>query len=219
MAKETFNFEHFFTSLDYAAILQASLIVLVGYVTARVVKKLLTKTLQPRLSTHQLMLLNRLSFYLIFVLFLITALQTMGFNLGIIMGAAGIFTVAIGFASQTSASNLISGLFLILEKPFELEDLIQIKNTKGYVISIDLLSVKLKTLDNVFVRIPNETLIKSEIINFTRFSTRRFDMKVRVAYKNDLEKVEKTLFELAEKNNFCLKDPAPTFLGFSFALE
>ena len=83
--------------------------------------------------------------------------------------AAGLLTVALGFAAQTSASNLISGLFLLGERPFVVGDVIRLASgITGEVVGIDLLSVKIRTFDNLLVRVPNETLLKSELTNLTR---------------------------------------------------
>lgn len=82
-----------------------------------------------------------------------------------------------------AALLVLAGLFLVAEKPFQTGDLIQVGQTVGEVLSIDLLSVKLWTFDNLLVRIPNESLIKTEMTNLTRFPIRRFDMRVGVAYR------------------------------------
>ena len=168
---------------------RAIIIVIVGAAIARLVSSTLTKFVGKKMDSHRAMMLRRGSYYLVLVLFLISALHELGFNLSVLLGAAGILSVAIGFASQTSASNLISGLFLVAERPFSVGDNIRIGTTTGEVLSIDLLSVKLRTFDNLFVRIPNETLIKSEVTTLTRFPIRRIDIMVGVAYKEDLKKV------------------------------
>jgi small-conductance mechanosensitive channel len=136
----------------------------------------------------------------------------LGFDLQVLIGAAGILTVAIGFASQTSASNLISGLFLMMERPFIVSDVICVETTTGEVVSIDLLSVKLRTFDNLFVRIPNETMIKTEVTTLTKFPIRRVDLELGVAYKEDLKKVKALLMEISEKNPMSLEEPAPLFI-------
>src|SRR5690606_20718837 len=123
---------------------------------------------------------------------------------------------SIGFASQTSASNLISGLFLVGEKPFQLGDIIKVGETVGEVLSIDLLSVKMRTFDNLFVRITNESLIKTEMTNLTRFPIRRFDMLVGVAYREDISKVRETLMQVANANPLCLDEPEPMFFFTGF---
>jgi small-conductance mechanosensitive channel len=140
----------------------------------------------------------------------------MGFKLTAVLGAAGIVGVAVGFAAQTSLSNIISGLFLISERPFEVGDIVKIGDTTGVVETIDLLSVKLRTFDNRYVRIPNESLIKTEVTNVTRFPIRRFDIDIGVAYKEDIRKVMKILRNVAEKNRYCLDEPKPLILFKGF---
>ena len=115
------------------------------------------------MTIHGQILLKRAIFYGIMILMSMSALRELGFDLSVILGAAGILSVAIGFASQTSASNLISGLFLMMERPFSIGDVIRVEQTTGEVISIDLLSVKIRTFDNLYVRVPNESMIKTHM--------------------------------------------------------
>ena len=191
---------------------RAVLLVITGILLAKLVSSVIAKSTGKKLGTHRVMILSRSCYYLILVLFLISALRELGFNLGVLLGAAGVLTVAIGFASQTSASNLISGLFLVAERPFSVGDVIRVGSTTGEVLSIDLLSVKLRTFDNLFVRIPNESLIKSEVTTLTRFPIRRLDILAGVAYKEDLEKVRAILEEISEKNPLCLEEPKPLYI-------
>src|SRR5690554_8088283 len=157
-------------------------------------------------------MIRRVFFYLVFLLFAVAALREAGFSLDVVLGAAGILTVAIGFASQTSASNIISGLFLVMEKPFEIGDVIEVDATIGEVVAIDLLSVKLRTPDNLYVRIPNETLIKTRVINRSKFPIRRIDLAIGIAYAEDVERVSNLLLQLAEQNPECLEEPIPFVL-------
>ena len=195
---------------------RAVIVIFTGYITAKVTCASLSKLFKTRLTTHQAMLLHQGSYYLILGLFILTALNQLGFNLGVLLGAAGIFTVAIGFASQTSASNLISGLFLLGEKPFKIGDIIKVGDTVGEVLSIDLLYVKLRTFDNLFVRIPNETLIKSQVVTLTKFPIRRIDLQIGVAYKENITRVRDVLLEIADKNPLCLEEPTPLFIFTGF---
>lgn len=206
----------FLSSERMWSVTRALMLVIVGTVLAKLVSSTLTRIAGKKLDNHRTMLLKRGSYYLILVLFLISALRELGFNLSVLLGAAGILTVAIGFASQTSASNLISGLFLVAERPFSVGDVIRVGATTGEVLSIDLLSVKLRTFDNLFVRIPNETLIKSEVTTLTRFPIRRLDVMVGVAYKEDLKKVRTVLDAVADKNPLCLEEPKPLYIFQGF---
>lgn len=206
----------FFTGERAVDFFRAGVLLLLGVLFATLASRLVLRVADKRLSQHHLQLFRRLAFYIILALFVASALRELGFSLAVLMGAAGVLTVAIGFASQTSASNLISGLFLIGERPFSVGDVIRIGNTTGEVLSIDALSVKLRTFDNLFVRIPNETLIKSEVTTLTRFAIRRLDLMLGVAYKEDIDAVRDVLMVVAEKNTLCLDEPAPLFIFTGF---
>ncbi|HMU87378.1 MAG TPA: mechanosensitive ion channel family protein [Agitococcus sp.] len=186
-----------------------ALVLLTGYLIAQLVTTAFVKTMSQRLSAHQLLVWRRGIFYFLLGLFSMSALHEMGFKLSVLLGAAGIFTVAIGFASQTSASNLISGLFLIGEGSFMVGDTIKVNGTIGEVLSIDLLSIKLRTADNIYVRIPNEQLIKSEVSNLTRFAIRRVPIMVNISYQQDISKVRQVLLTIADKNPLVLDEPKP----------
>lgn len=197
-------------------IIQAMVLLLVGLLLASLARALPTRLLGHRLHQHQLMLLRRTVFHGILGVFIATALHQLGFKLAVLFGALGIFSIALGFASQTSASNLISGLFLLGERSFSIGDIIKVNNTTGEVLSVDLLSVKLRTFDNLFVRIPNETLIKSEVTTLTRFPIRRYDMLLGVAYHEDIARVRDVLMQTAEANPLCLDEPDPLFIFTGF---
>lgn len=197
-------------------LVRATLLIFVGFVVARIVSALARKVLSNRLTAPQTRLIRRIVFYLILALFITSALRELGFSLATLLGAAGIFSVALGFASQTSASNFVSGLFLMVEKPFVVGDTIKIGNTTGEVLSIDMLSVKLRTFDNLFVRIPNESILKSESSTLTRFPIRRADLLVGVAYREDIDRVREVLMEVADQNPLCLEEPKPLFIFQGF---
>jgi small-conductance mechanosensitive channel len=198
------------------AVSRAVILAVVGLLAARVVSRLVARLATARLEVQQVLLLRRFLYYGLTALFAAAALHQLGFNLSVLLGAAGVLSVAIGFASQTSASNLVSGLFLIAEKPFALGDVIQIGGTSGEVLAIDLLSVKLRTFDNRFVRIPNENVIKTEVATLTKFPIRRADLQIGVAYREDLERVRDVLMGVADRNLLCLDEPKPLFIFQGF---
>ena len=201
---------------QYMHLVRAAMLVLAGLVLAQLLARGAYRLMLRHLSAHHSLLFKRLLYWLVLALFVTSALRHLGFSLAVLLGAAGVLSVAIGFASQTSASNLISGLFLVAEKPFQTGDLIQVGPTVGEVLSVDLLSVKLRTFDNLFVRIPNESLIKTEMINLTRFPIRRFDMLVGVAYRENIGKVRDVLKQVADANPLCLDEPEPLFFFTGF---
>lgn len=189
--------------------IKGGLLFILGFLLARLLANAFMRAMRNRLNAHQQLVWRRMLFYSVMTLFCISALREMGFQLSVLLGAAGVLSVAIGFASQTSASNLISGLFLIGEGPFSVGDFIQIGTTQGEVLSIDLMAVKLRTADNLFVRIPNETLIKSEVTNLTRFAIRRLSLPIGIAYKEDIHKVRQLLLAVADRHPLCMDEPRP----------
>ena len=193
-------------------LLRAVLIMIAGLVAARLAGSVAGRAVGVRLGKQESMVARRFVYYGLVGLTLAATLNQLGFNLGVLLGAAGILTVAIGFASQTSASNLISGLFLIVERPFVVGDIITIEGQTGEVLSIDLLSVKLRTFDNLMVRVPNESIIKTRVTNLTRFPIRRIDLQIGVAYKENLAHVRDILLRVADENPLCLDEPEPLFI-------
>jgi len=191
-------------------------VLVIGLFLASLARRTIRRLTVRRLSAQHSMLSGRLIYWGIVGLVVVSILKNLGVDLSVLLGAAGLLTVAVGFAAQTSASNLICGLFLIGERAFEVGDQIQVSGTTGEVLSIDLLSVKLRTFDNRLVRLPNETLLKTEIVNLTHFPIRRVDVFLGVAYKERVAEVRKVLERVAAENPRCLDEPKPLFLFRGF---
>jgi len=212
------------SNIPLSQILIACAIFIIGLITARLISKKAEQAALKHLSAHQSMLIRRVIYSLAFMFFLISSLQQLGFHFSVLIGAAGIFTVAISFASQTSVSNLISGIFLLIERPFKVGDNIQVKNFIGKVHSIDLLSTIIVTTENKLVRLPNESLIKTEIINFNYSKNRRLDLLINIAYESDINLATKVLKEIIEENQLTLDNKDHTvdvnqFLDSSIELK
>ncbi len=194
---------------NLAGLLRAALLLFLAIPILMAASRAVRGWVEKKYSPQQGMVAGKVILYPGLVLIFISVLQELGFSLAPLLGAAGIVGIAVGFASQTSVSNVISGFFLIGERPFEVDDLIQVGDTTGRVMSIDTLSVKLRTPDNRFVRIPNETIVKSQVTTITRFPIRRLDLSVGVAYREDIGRVQKVLLEVARANPRALMEPAP----------
>ncbi len=191
-------------------------VVIAGAAFIFFVSILIRKTLKKRFSDQGVMLLNKFLTYGGSFIIIITVLRELNFKLSAILGMAGIAGISLGLGAQSCLSNIIGGFFILWEKPFKLGDLIKVESNMGMVFSMDLLSVHLRTFDNQLIRIPNETIIKSSVNNITRFPIRRMDIKIGVAYKEDVDKVINTLKEVANNNPYCLDEPEPVviFQGF-----
>lgn len=197
-------------------LVRAGSILLLGLVAARLASRAIGRLLARHHDVQQSQLLKRLVAWGLFSVALAWALQELGFKLGVLLGAAGVATVAIGFASQTSLSNLISGFFLFGERPFSVGDLIEVEGVRGEVLAVDLIATKIRTFDNQYVRIPNEVMFKTKVVNMTRFPIRRFDLVVPIAYDEDLDRVRELMFAVSEANELSLAEPAPLFFVVGF---
>lgn len=196
--------------------LRAAAMVLVGVPLVFFVARLTRRWTTQRMSPQVGLIASKLVFYVGGAAILVSTMVELGFSLAPLLGAAGIVGIALGFASQTSVSNVIAGLFLIAEQPFIVDDLIQVGDVIGRVLSVDTMSVKLRTFDNKFVRIPNETLVKSTVVNITRFPIRRVDVRIGVAYREDPERVRKVLLDIADRNPIALMEPEPLIVFEAF---
>jgi small-conductance mechanosensitive channel len=213
---KNFNIQELFTRDNLITLIQVLAILVVGYLVVRLIAGIVTRALKRKLSPQVQMLVSKTIVYIgVFIIFLY-ALNRVGVQLAALLGAAGVVGIALGIASQTSLSNIISGVFLISEKPFEIGDVISVGSKTGIIISIDLLSIKMRTFDNLFIRIPNEKIINDEVTNITRFPIRRLDFNISVAYKEDLGTVKDILFGIARDNPLCLDEPEPLLLFKEF---
>lgn len=213
---ENFSIDYFWSEAFLTLLGQIGLLLVVSLPVLSLLTRWANSFFTKKYASHYGMLAGKLIWYAGLTVIAITVMAQLGVSLAPLLGAAGIVGVALGFASQTSVSNIISGLFLIAEQPFKVDDIITVSNVTGIVLSIDVLSVKLRTFDNQFVRIPNETIIKTEVTNLTRFPIRRFNARVSVAYKEDIARVREVLMDVAEKNQYSLSEPKPLIIFDGF---
>jgi small-conductance mechanosensitive channel len=187
----------------------AVVLIVAGILLSRFISRTMSHLLKHFASAQQTMLVAKLSRYFVVIIFSIAALQQLGFKLSVLLSAAGVITLAVSFAAQTSVANIISGIFIIMEKPFRLGDIITVSGTTGEVVSFDLLSVKLRTAENTLVRLPNDSLLKAPIVNLTHFPKRRFDLTLGLSYNVNIQEVRELLLDVAKKNRYSLDEPEP----------
>ncbi|WP_407400169.1 mechanosensitive ion channel family protein [Treponema sp.] len=194
--------------------------VLVFYIIYRIIKHIIKKQAAPRVEKHTYMLINKFVSYIFYVIIVMYILSLFGINLKAIWGAAGVAGLALGFAAQTSVSNLISGVFVLSEKAMKVGDFIQVGDVFGTVDSVGLLSVRVHTLDNQMVRIPNSSVINSNLVNFNHYDIRRFVFEMPVSYDSNMEKALEVAQSIPGKCSCVLQDPAPCayFDGFGDAI-
>lgn len=209
---ETISQLEIFSSEITLRLLKVILVFLCGFLVNRVASFFIDLFFKDKKDRQRSFVAQKLVKYTLFVITLLIILKIFHVDLKVILTAAGVLSLAVGFAAQTSVSNLISGLFMIFERPFVVGDMIEVGGVKGEVLSIDLLSMRIKTVDNLLIRVPNEVVMKAQVTNYSYFPIRRHDMTFSLSYSEDLNKVRKILLELVENNPYCLEEPEPLFL-------
>lgn len=129
--------------------------------------------------------------------------------LGSVLGAAGVVGIAIGFAVRDVLENYLAGLLLSLRHPFSTRDLVRIEGHEGTVLRLTPRSTLLMGLDGNHIRIPNATVFKGIIINYTREPKRRFSFQVGVDVGSDLVETRDIVMNALEGMDGVLDDPAP----------
>lgn len=142
---------------------------------------------------------------------LVAAMSILGATalLGSVIGAAGLFGLAVGFAVRDTIENYIASILLSVRQPFAPNDLVLIEGHEGRVTRLNSRATLLMTLDGNEVRIPNATVYKSVITNFTRSPERRFEFEAGVGYENDLAHAQAIALSATKSVPGVLAEPAP----------
>lgn len=186
------------------------IILAIFFVIYKLLIRATKKIPSERTNPHRQMILTRAIKYIFFVLVVMYILGLFGIKLSAIWGAAGIAGIAIGFAAQTSISNIISGLFVLTEGTLKVGDAITVDGITGVVDSINLMSIQLHTYDNEMVRIPNSTIINTDLTNKSFHSKKRLTLSLSISYDTDMKKAYEILNSAPSLCTTILQEPAPS---------
>ena len=135
-------------------------------------------------------------------------LQTVGINLTTLNVLAGAIGIGVGFGLQNVASNFISGLIIMFERPIKIGDRIEVADINGKVTGIGARSTTVRTNDNITIIVPNSKFIEENIVNWSfEENIVRFRIAVGVAYDSDIRLVKNLLLEVARENKDVLEEP------------
>ncbi len=189
------------------------LFVIVVMAIATIIAKLITTNLRraliDKMKRDQLELMLKIIYFGIIAIAFIGVLPALGLDLSGLLVAGGIAGIVIGFASQSVVANLVSGIFLISEKPIKIGDQINIEGVAGFVEDVNILSTIIRTYDGLYVRMPNEKVFTSNITNYVAHAARRFEYVIGIRYSDDAEKAIEIIKRLIDEHPFALKNPEP----------
>ncbi len=207
------------TSITIASLAMFVLVFLFFFLLSRFVNRFVLRNLLGRFQIAQgtQFMLRRISHYLIMILGTLMAFQFIGIDLSGLAVIFGLLSVGIGFGLQNLTSNFISGVILLFERPINVGDRITVNDTEGDVMSINMRSTTISSLQNITIIVPNSQFISSQVINWSHGDTKiRLDIDVGVSYNSDLDRVIKALTEVAEEHPGVLNNPRCNVLFRSF---
>lgn len=129
--------------------------------------------------------------------------------MGTILGAMGIFGLAVGFAVRDTVENFIASIMLSLRAPFRPREFIEIGGDQGFVVRLTSRATILLTADGNHVRIPNATVFKSKITNYSRHPQRRFTFDLSVPNPGNMASARQIMLDALSDAEFVLDDPGP----------
>ena len=148
---------------------------------------------------------------IVLIVGILIVLENTGIHLGALTVFAGAVGVGIGFGLQNIASNFISGLVILAERPITIGDRVEVAGIAGQVQQIRARSTVILTNDNITMIVPNTKFIESPVTNWTYGDPRvRFRIPVGIAYGSDIDKVREALLAAGRENPHTLKDPEPS---------
>jgi small-conductance mechanosensitive channel len=160
---------------------------------------------------------------IIYVVAGILALDTLGLNITPFLAGASVAGIAVGFAAKDTLSNLIAGVLLIIDRPFEVGDRIEVwaspKNSAswGDVVDIGIRATKIRTTDNIVVVIPNNEIMKRDIINYTAITKEiRVRIPIGIAYDADIDKAKEIIRNVSLELDWVMKTPEPKVVVKNF---
>ena len=208
------SFEIAGTEFSLFNLFLGAVIMLIGFTIARIVRSIFNKYYAPVLPEHTSKNIGKTIYFGIIIISFLVFTSTTGIDFSGLLVAGGIAGIVIGFAAQSTVSNVISGIFLLIEKPAKQGDAIELpdSNISGSFVDVGTFSSRIRKFDGTIMRVPNEKLFTSNIRVLTDSPVRRHETTVGIAYKEDIDAAEEVLKKaIVSKMPYVLVAPAPEF--------
>jgi small-conductance mechanosensitive channel len=192
---------------SFFELLYLIIIVMIIFFIAKTIIIYLRRELKDDLKPSQLRIVLKLVNVAGVIIALFIILPILGVDETGILVAGGIIGLVLAFAAQNVISNFISGIFLFLERPFQIGDSVEIDKKEGTVEDVRLFSATIRGYDGYIFRIPNEKVFANTIINYSLTPARRFEYTIGIRYKDDSDKALEIIRNLSEEHPYILKNP------------
>lgn len=198
--------------IDYGLeVIGAIIILIIGLAAAKWIGKRVERYLErtERMDKTLVPLFVKTVKILVIVVTILAVLNQFGVETASLIAVLGTIGLAIGLALQGTLSNIASGIMLLLLRPFNVGDAVEIAGTSGVVDEIGLFVTDMHTFDNIAVTMPNSEIWGTEIKNYTRNPTRRVDFEFGIAYDDDINKAMRVINEVLDSDERVLDEPEP----------
>ena len=204
------SIKNFFTTAGMD-LLRGLIILVIGFFLVRWIVKIIERNehkmkMEPTLRGF----VKNLIRILLYVLVILTAVNTMGVPMTSIITLLGSAGVAVSLALQGVLGNLIGGFILLLFKPIRAGEYVKIGDNEGVVRNIGTFYTEMATVDNRHINLPNGTLTNTAIVNYSRAGTRRLDLVFTAGYEQNIDTVYEILRKIVSEEKDLLENPAPT---------
>ena len=152
-------------------------------------------------------LLKNILSVLLLVFGLASVMAQFGFDIVSLVAGLGIAGIAVGFAAQSTLANFIAGITILLEQSFQVGDWVNINDNEGRVVVIALRTTHVLTRDNITVIIPNSNVASSVVTNLTSKNFIRFDIRMRIAFEDDIDKAREVILQVLSESDVVLNRP------------
>ncbi|MGD8262802.1 MAG: mechanosensitive ion channel [Desulfobacterales bacterium] len=186
-------------------------IILISWILSKVVSKAVEKAVANIKSASELLkeFIVNISRKAILLVGFVVALSMLEVNVGPLLAAIGAVGFIMGFALQGTLSNFAAGIMILIYRPYDVGDLVDVGGILGKVDAMTIVSTTLRKPDNQKVVIPNNMIWGDIITNITGTSKRRVDLVFGIGYSDDIAKAQKILEDILANNESILKDPEP----------
>jgi small conductance mechanosensitive channel len=179
---------------------------------ARIVRAGLEKAIDaadPNLSQLARRMVVSAASNLVIIFGILVALSQLGISLGPLLAGLGVAGFIVGFALQDTLGNFASGMMILLYRPYDVGDLVDVAGVFGEVDKMSLVSTTILTIDNQTVVVPNSKIWGNVIKNVTAQDIRRVDMVFGISYSDDISKAESLLNDILQSHDKILDEPEP----------
>lgn len=171
----------------------------------------------PKVSVLLQTFLAEFAYWVVLAVGLLAVLSLLGVESMPLLAAFGGASVIIGLALQDTLGNFANGLMIMMNRPFDEGDYVDIGGTSGTVKSVSIVATTITTPDNQVIVIPNKQAWGNVIINRTATDTRRVDLVFSIGYDDDIQHAVQVLKEAVAEHPLTLDDPEPTIAVASLA--